>query len=81
MSNVVPLGAHKPDYLTPVKALQSIIEQLQSGELDPNSLGVLVLRDPQGVVTVYAMGAGSSAIPALGLLSLGQQRLGQLLLP
>lgn len=56
-----------------VEALKQIVADLESGELAPVSIGVLVLMDRDGAAETFAFGPRADDMAAIGLLRIGEQ--------
>ena len=57
----------------PATALRYILDQLESGEIEPCDIGVLVMMGRDGAVDTLCFGPKSGDLQALGLLRLGEQ--------
>lgn len=56
-----------------VASLKQIVADLESGELAPVDMGVLVLRGKDGATETFAFGGRADEMSALGLLRVGEQ--------
>lgn len=56
-----------------VTVLKKIIEQLESGELEPCETGALVMLSTEGAVETFGFGPKADDLQVLGLFRLGEQ--------
>lgn len=62
------------------RTLRKIADDLESGELEPCSVGVLALRSGSGRVEAYGFGPMADDLQSLALFRLGEQKLIDVLL-
>lgn len=60
-------------YKDAVSALKSVIEMLESGELEPCETGALVMLGKGGGVETFGFGPKSDDLQLIGLFRLGEQ--------
>lgn len=58
-----------------VQALKAIVDQVESGELPPIDVGVLVTMSQDGEVEVFGIGPKAEALQVVGLLRYGEHRI------
>lgn len=73
MSDLKVVQFKQDGYKDPIFALRHILGQLESGELEPCDIGVLVMMGREGAVESFGFGPKSDDLQTLGLLRLGEQ--------
>ena len=63
-----------------VRTLRKIADDLESGEMEPCSVGALAMRSPAGKVVAYGFGPQADDMQSLALFRLGEQKLIDVLL-
>tara|TARA_Y100000748_G_scaffold289141_1_gene274701 strand:+ start:701 stop:955 length:255 start_codon:yes stop_codon:yes gene_type:complete len=73
MTDLKVVQLKQEGYKDPATALRYILEQLESGEIQPCDIGVLVMMDREGGVETFGFGPKSDDLQTLGLRRLGEQ--------
>lgn len=80
MSELKVLNFEREGWRDAVTTLRKIADDLESGELEPCSTGVLAMRSGSGRVAAFGFGPMADDMQSLALFRLGEQKLIDVLL-